>query len=242
MTYNSARSSFLLVAAFALALPLKAQLADAGPDQYICGTTTMLQANIPGVGESGFWDGGASEAVFVDAANPLTDVNNLPYGVTELTWVHIAPTGATSDVVAIWAYDATMPVANAGIDQTIVGPQNSAQLMGSPAPIWPATCYWNILTGPSIITDPSDPYAMAAGLGVGDNIFVWTCENGPCWSSPTVDTLVIQMMMITGLDEGTQHQPLLVGTRYSNNCSTWGPGASADYCCSMHTAKRCHFT
>ena len=151
-------------------------------------------------------------------------------------------TGATSDVVAIWAYDATMPVADANMDQTIVGPQTWAQLMGSPTPIWPATCYWTILTGPSNIADPSDPYAVAAGLGVGDNIFVWTCENGPCWSSPTVDTEVIQMMMITGLDEGTQHQPLLVGTRYSNNCSTWGPGASADYCCSMHTAKRCHFT
>lgn len=59
--------------------------ANAGPDQYICGNSTNLQANILAVDETGFWDGGASGAVFVDAADPLTEVSNLPYGVTELT-------------------------------------------------------------------------------------------------------------------------------------------------------------
>jgi hypothetical protein len=202
MTYSSAGSPFLLVAAFALALPLKAQVADAGPDQYICGTTTMLQANIPGVGESGFWDGGTSGAIFIDAADPLTEVNNLPYGVSELTWVHIAPTGATSDVVAIWAYDAAMPFADAGPDQVIIAPPNYAYLTGS-TPIAPAVCFWTVVAGTCSISEPSNPNTIVYGSGT--NVLRWICDNGPCGVS--TDQVTIQMMLSTGLEDTNTTEP-----------------------------------
>jgi hypothetical protein len=182
----------------------RAQVANAGPDQYICGTTTMLQANIPGVGESGFWDGGASGAVFVDPTNPLTEVNNLPYGVTELTWVHIAPTGATSDVVAIWAYDAAMPFAEAGPDQVIIAPPNYAYLTGS-TPIAPAVCYWTVVAGMCTISEPSNPNTIVYAGGTEPSVLQWSCDNGPCGVS--TDQVTIQMMLSTGLEDANTTQP-----------------------------------
>lgn len=175
----------------------RAQVADAGPDQFICGTTTMLQANIPGVGESGFWDGGASGAVFTDPTDPLTEVSNLPYGVTGLTWVHIAPTGASSDMVSIWAYDAAMPFADAGPDQVIMAPSNYAYLAGSP-PIAPTFCSWTVISGSCSIANPTDPYTVVTDLGIGWTVLQWACDNGPYGVS--TDQVTIQMMLSTGID------------------------------------------
>lgn len=192
---------FALVAAFAMVIPLCAQVADAGPDTSLCVNYYTMQGSTVPPGATGQWVLYTGCATFMNPTSPTTLVTDLCIGSNAAGWIVDDNGTITTDVVVITVYDPNMPVANAGMDQTIVGPQTWAQLMGSPTPIWPATCYWTILTGPSIIADPSDPYAVAAGLGVGDNIFVWTCENGPCWSSPTVDTVVIQMMMITGFDE-----------------------------------------
>lgn len=179
----------------------RAQVADAGPDTTLCVNFYTMQGSPVPPGATGQWALYTGCGTLMDPTSPTTQITDLCVGTNVFGW-NVDDNGTfTSDLVVITVYDPNMPVADAGMDQTIVGPQTWAQLMGSPTPIWPATCYWTILTGPSIIADPSDPYAVAAGLGVGDNIFVWTCENGPCWSSPTVDTVVIQMMMITGLDE-----------------------------------------
>ena len=178
--------------------------ADAGPDQYICGNSTLLQANTLAAGETGFWDGGASGAVFVDASDPLTEVSNLPYGVSELTWVHIAPTGASSDVVAIWAYDAAMPYADAGPDQVIMAPPNFAYLTGSP-PIAPAVCYWTVIAGTCTISEPSNPNTIVYAGSTEETVLQWSCDNGPCGASS--DLVLIQMMLSTGLEDANTTRP-----------------------------------
>lgn len=191
---------------FALALLTHGSVvaqADAGLDQYICGNSTTLQANIPGVGESGFWGAGSSGAVFVDATDPLTQVSNLPYGMTEIIWGHIAPTGASSDVVSIWAYDAAMAFADAGPDQLILAPPNFAYLSGS-TPIAPAVCSWTVVSGTCTITDPTDPNTIVTDLGIGWNVLNWNCDNGPCGSS--TDQVTIQMMLSTGVEDASNGQ------------------------------------
>ena len=86
MTYSSARSPFLLVAAFALALPLKAQVADAGPDQWICGDSAYLNAYPPGPLQWGTWSVASGSAVFTAPSSPNSEVTGLTYGNNELVW------------------------------------------------------------------------------------------------------------------------------------------------------------
>lgn len=197
-TISAMKTCFLIASAslsFAT-MTCKGQVADAGPDTTLCvDSYTMLGSALP-PGATGQWVLYTGCATFTQPSSPTTLITNLCIGENIAGWVVNDNGTITLDQVAITVYDPDMPFANAGMDQTIVGPQNWAQLSGSPTPIWPATCSWTILTGPSILNDPTDPYAIAGGLGTGENIFLWTCENGPCWSSPTADTVVIQMMMV----------------------------------------------
>lgn len=50
-----------------------------------------------------------------------------------------------------------------------------------------------------LLFNPNDPNTSVGGLTIGGNILLWTCDNGPCGT--TSDTLVIQMMMATGISE-----------------------------------------
>jgi len=187
--------------AFLFSTSSTAQVADAGPDTTLCVNFYTMQGSPLPVGATGFWALVSGCGTIVNAGSPTTDLNSLCIGTNVFVW-YVDDNGTiTTDQVVITVYDPNMPVANAGMDQTIVGPQTSAQLAGSPAPIWPATCQWNWVSGNGVVVDPNDPNSMVTGLIVGDNILTWNCENGPCWSSPTVDTVVIQMMMITSLEE-----------------------------------------
>jgi len=119
--------------------------ANAGPDQEVCGTSTTLQANPPIPGDSGFWSLISGNATFVDATDALTTVTTLAFGENVLLWNYTDAGGTTTtDQVSIWAFDPLAPAANAGPDQTIVGPPFTAQLAGSictdpafvPGPWW----------------------------------------------------------------------------------------------------------
>lgn len=153
---------------------------DAGPDQEICGTSAILQANIPGVGESGFWSSVDPGVTFADSADPLTTVNDLAFGANELMWAYITPAGATMDMVTVWAFDATAPIANAGPDQTIVGPPFTATMSAIGCASSPCSCNWVLYTGTATFTDPTDPNTTLTGLAVGENVLGWSCSNGPC--------------------------------------------------------------
>lgn len=171
-----------------------AQVADAGPDTSLCVTFYTMQGSPVPPGATGHWVWYQGCGAFNDPTSPITLVWDMCIGNNVAGWIVDDNGTITTDLVIITVYDPNMPAANAGMDQTIVGPQTSAQLAGSPAPTWPATCQWNWVSGNGVVVDPSDPNSIVTGLMVGDNILTWNCENGPCWSSPTVDTLVIQMM------------------------------------------------
>lgn len=147
---------------------------------------------------------GCNNVSITNAGNPATSVNFFCSGVCVFMWTVNDNGSVSTDMVVITVYDASMAIADAGPDTiTVVAPQNSAFLSGSPTPIYPATCLWTVVVGPSIIADPTAPNTMVASLAVGDNIFCWTCDNGPCGS--TSDTLVIQMMLATSLSHAAGH-------------------------------------
>jgi len=183
----------------------KGQVADAGPDTTLCVDSYTMQGSALPLGATGQWTIVSGCGTITNPDNPATTLNFLCIGINVFQWIVNDGGNITIDEMAITVYDPNMPFANAGMDQTIVGPQSSAQLSGSPTPIWPGTCSWNWVQGNGVVVDPNDPNSMVTGLIVGNNMLTWTCENGPCWSSPTVDTVVIQMMMvIAGLNDADQ--------------------------------------
>ncbi|MBL0126097.1 MAG: T9SS type A sorting domain-containing protein [Flavobacteriales bacterium] len=190
---------FFLLPAFALLLHAQVLSADfAGPNQFICGTSTIMGANALGTGESGFWTVLNGTADFFNANAPNTPVTGLSYGENVLQWTILAPGGPVSDQVSIWCYNSAMPLANAGPDQVVSVPPGTAQLSGS-TPIAPGTCFWLVVSGPASITDPTDPNTMVSSLGVGQNVFSWSCDNGPCGTSS--DQVAIQVSEVIGIEE-----------------------------------------
>lgn len=198
MTYSSAGSSFLLVAAFALALQVNAQVADAGPDTSLCVNFYTMQGSPLPLGATGVWTLVMGCGTITSPNAPASPITNLCIGSNVFVWTVDDNGTITSDVVEIIVFDAAMANANAGPDTiTVVAPQNSAFLSGTPVPIFPANCWWSWVLGSGVIVDPSDPNTSVGGLTIGGNILLWTCDNGPCGT--TSDTLVIQMMLSTGL-------------------------------------------
>jgi hypothetical protein len=195
--------SFIALASLSFAtMTSTAQVANAGPDTMLCVDFYTMQGSPLTPGVFGTWTLVSGCGVINNPNLPNTQVVDLCIGENVFVWTVDNGGSITSDAVSIFVYDAAMTNADAGMDQTIVGPQSSAFLSGTPAPIWPATCWWNWVQGNGVVVDPNDPNSMVTGLIVGDNILAWTCDNGPCGTSS--DMVTIQMMMATGLASAEQ--------------------------------------
>lgn len=168
----------------------------AGPDQFICGTVTSMNAQPLAALESGQWSVLQGSAQFSDIGSPVTPVTGLSLGENILRWTVLSPAGTETDLVSIWCYSGTMPDADAGPDQTVPPWPGIVQLNGS-VPVAPATCLWTIVSGSGSISDPSAPQATLSAPGIGTNVLQWSCDNGPCGQS--ADAVVIEG--IVGIDE-----------------------------------------
>lgn len=169
-------------------------VADAGPDQDLCtpGTSTTLAGSTVTAPAIGTWSVVQGAATFVDPNDPSTDVTGLGIGVNVLRWtVDNGPceTGASFDEVTINLYDVDNPAADAGPDQSICTPDEEMTMAAAPLTI-PATGQWVRVSGSGQIVDPGSPTTQITGLQVGENIFEWTVDNGPC-SAPTTDLVSI---------------------------------------------------
>ncbi|MCB0770156.1 MAG: T9SS type A sorting domain-containing protein [Flavobacteriales bacterium] len=174
------------------------QAADfAGPNQYICGTSTVMAAFSLSPGESGLWSVVEGSASFSNITSPFSPVTGLGFGENVLRWTVTGSSGSASDLVSIWCYNNAMPAADAGADQNVSDPPGIAQLNGS-APIHPGTCTWTIVAGTGTFSDPNEPNATVSFLGMGTNTLQWTCDNGPC--GVTSDIVQVELTVV-GIDE-----------------------------------------
>lgn len=158
--------------------------AAAGNDQQICGDSTTITANTPGVG-TGQWSlvGGSGSISSPNSAT--TAVTNLGTGANTFRWTitNGVCNPSTDDVVI--TVDALPTVAAAGPDQSICD-TNSAMLGNAPST---GTGAWAVVSGSGNFSSGSDPNANVTGLSTGSNIITWTISNGVCPSS--VDTMEI---------------------------------------------------
>ena len=169
--------------------------ANAGPDVDLCTPTTGLQLNASAVTfpASGVWTFVQGTGTLADPNDPNTIVTDLQVGVTVLAWTvdnGACPNGITSDQRVITLFDANNPVADAGPDQQLCTPDESVTMAGSNV-IFPAVGTWTLVQGTGVIADPNSPNTAVSGLSVGENIFLWTVDNGVCDNAVTTDLVSI---------------------------------------------------
>ena len=172
-------------------------VADAGPDQEFC--TPFVSATLAGsaitFAGQGTWTVVQGSGVFSDVNDPNATVTGAGVGENIYAWtVDNGPCAdpVTNDLVSIFVFDANNPVADAGPDQDICTPAESATMQGSSL-IFPAQGTWTLVSGAGTFVDPNDPLAVVTGLAIGDNVFAWTVDNGPCANGITTDEVTIRV-------------------------------------------------
>ncbi len=142
-------------------------IADAGPDQTVCGNVTNLEGNVPTTG-NGIWTIFSGSATFADSTLATTGITNLGIDTNLFVWTISNSCGTTSDTVQLIGINFPI-IANAGADQFIC--QTNSSLSGND-PISGAGV-WVLLSGSGVITPTSDTTADVTGLTVGPNVFAW---------------------------------------------------------------------
>ena len=179
-------------------------VADAGQDQTLCtpNITTTLFGSVPTFPATGLWTLVSGQGTITNPTSPTTTVTDLEVGEIIFRWtVSNGPcvNGITSDDVSILLYDLNNPSANAGPDQFICTPATSTSLEGN-TPTFPAVGTWTLISGQGTIINPNDPNTLVTDLEVGENVFMWTMDNGPCETTGSIDLVSIFLYDDANLD------------------------------------------
>lgn len=169
----------------------------AGPDQSICTpqSSVTMNGSVPTDPNVGTWFTIQGGGAIAEPGNPQTTIDDLPVGINTFVWQFyngVCENGLPSDTLSVFVYDETQPAADAGDDIELCFPITAAVMSGN-TPIVPATGVWSLVSGSGIIADPTSPSTEITGMEVGDNIFVWTIDNGPCNNAITTDTVVVHV-------------------------------------------------
>jgi len=174
----------------------QAQVADAGPDQWLCGDSTVLQAGALTPLDTGYWFLSQGTATIINTSDPSSAVTDLGLGENLLIWVLINSFGATSDFVSITTYDPAAPMADAGPDQLALPVYYLTNLNANPYQA-PCACSWTVISGPAQVQVPGSPTSYVMAFTPGPSVLQWTCDNGPC--GITSDQVVLDDVLSTGL-------------------------------------------
>ncbi|HRH64042.1 MAG TPA: gliding motility-associated C-terminal domain-containing protein, partial [Bacteroidia bacterium] len=165
--------------------------ADAGPNDTICGNSTLLNANVSAIGV-GTWTLISGSGNFVNANVATTLVNNLGVGDNIFRWtIDNPPCTPTFDDVTI--HVTSIPaIADAGRD-TIICSEDSIVLYGNNPNS--QSKKWTILSGGGgSFSAGLDTLANSVFHGIPDSTYVlrWTLSNPPC--SDSFDDVVITFL------------------------------------------------
>lgn len=152
-----------------------------GPDQVLCGTSTILEAYSPEQG-TGSWSvvGGSGSATFENPGQADTRVTGLDQGTNILRWsIQNSICYSFADVKIINNMPTT---ANAGPDQSLC--KDSTMLKGNTPAI--GTGVWIVLGGSGIVESLNKPDSKVTKLKNGVNTLRWTITNQGCISSDEV--------------------------------------------------------
>lgn len=202
---------------------------NAGPDQNVCDSQTLLEANTVAPG-SGSWSilNGIAGTIH-EPNNPHSLFSGLQGETYELEWfVNNGPCESTSSTVQINLL-AEPELANAGPDQSIC--ELSTSLSANMPPLTQGR--WEIISGNGgHISQLSDPHATFSGLAGEEYTLRWTLWGAPCPN--TTDEVHISLGHLVFANAGSDQCALLgesVELRASGVPGRWsvvsGPDLSA---------------
>ena len=151
-------------------------IANAGPDQIICGNSGNLSAGQVIVGE-GVWTVILGSGVIASPNSPTSTVNGLSEGLNVFQWTVSNSCITTADQVSINAFPFPT-IAIAGPDQALC--VDFSTLVANEA--IDGNGIWTVIGGTGVITNPLDPNSTVTNLSPGPNVFHWAITN-PCGSS-----------------------------------------------------------
>lgn len=122
--------------------------------------------------------------------------------------------GAGAESPALTVTVNPIPIANAGLDQTLC--INSTNLNANVT----AFGIWTRLSGPATIADIALSNTSVTGLGQGDNLFMWTVSENGCTKR---DTVIVRNNMVFA-DAGTDHTICSLTSRMNANTPSVGTG------------------
>ncbi|WP_333820039.1 gliding motility-associated C-terminal domain-containing protein [Ohtaekwangia sp.] len=195
--------------------------ADAGPDQAICTTSTVLAANTAVVGTGSWTVVSGTGGTFTDINSPTSGFSGTAGTTYVLQW-SISTGGScvpSTDNVTI-AFEAAPSTAAAGTDQTLCA---TTTTLAATAPTI-GTGTWTIVSGTGgSFTDSADPATTFAGTAGQTYVLQWTVANS-CGS--TNDQVTIQFEQTPTVANAGPDQTGVCGTAtLAANTPTVGTGA-----------------
>ncbi len=170
----------------------------AGPDQTICATATVMEADPLNVGETGTWLVLDGSATFANINDPFSQVTGLSPGDNVLQWTVLGDGPVQIDAVVITVYDPVATVANAGPDSVLCLPTQEMNLMATP-PAYPAIGSWASV-GIALIDVFTDPNSSVMFPSSGSVQMIWTVFNGTCGQVSDTAVITVQECVI-GVEE-----------------------------------------
>ncbi len=158
--------------------PSATTVANAGPDQTVCGTTASLAGNTAAVG-TGTWTLISGAGIITTPSSPTSGITGLGSGANVFQWtIANAPCPSSTSQVTITGV-AVPTTSSAGPNQSVC---SSTATFAANSPV-SGTATWSLVSGSGTITNASSPTSSVTGLGLGANVFQWTIDNPPCTSS-----------------------------------------------------------
>ncbi len=158
--------------------PVQPTSSDAGPNQVICGTSTILAANTPSSG-TGLWTKVSGGGTISNPSSPNTTISGLTGGVSVFRWtISTSPCGISSSVVSVTITNPTT-FADAGLDQTnLCGVTTTTLAANTPIA---GVGAWSIVSGAGgSFTNAASPSSNFNGTIGTSYVLRWTISNPPC--------------------------------------------------------------
>ena len=176
---------------------------NAGPDQFLCSTSTItLAANNPTTG-IGSWSllSGPNTPLITDPSLRNTTVTAATIGVYVFRWI-ISNGNCTASTNDVQIDISSVPLfIDGGPDQEICDASSASLAANTPAI---GTGVWDLIDGPTVATfsNVNDPNATLNGLSIGTYHISWTINNGVC-SSPTDTVAIVNYALPSSADAGS---------------------------------------
>ena len=202
-------------------------VADAGPDQSLCNTSTATLSGDSATTGSGVWTlvSGPNTPLITDSAISSTTVTGMVPGTYLFSWtISNGVCSSTTDTVQITIYAAPLSV-DAGPDQILCNVDSVVMAGNAPSS---GTGIWTLVSGPNspVITSPNDSATSVTGMIPGIYVFGWTINNGVC-STPT-DTMQVTIYALPTISNAGIDQSLcndstaaLTGNTPAAGTGTW---------------------